>query len=177
MSNYHIEPDPALPSFNRFFSNTPTFPISISFPQDLKVDFDLLQDRSLAVFFGYPWQIAVTRWDLAQISPAYAPFVQGYEDLYWYIKRDMEEMKGTYNENLRAVKYWIDKDRGKIGDPETKVPLARWKTRYEQYGEKIYFQRKSDPDSIVWTVLRRPTAGIPDAAFSAVLRSFRWLRF
>ena len=181
MSNYHTESVPHLPGFNRFYSDVSKFPISICYPSDLHVDLDLYSDHGLAVSFDgdSAWYIAVTRWDVSG-DYAFRSFTQGKEDIYGYVKQDMEIFKDMSRSQhptngIEAVKYWID-DNGIVGNSGTRVPHARWRNRQGQEGQRVYIQRRVDPRSVVWTITRHPVAEsvVPDTAFATVLSSFRF---
>jgi hypothetical protein len=181
MSDYHTESDPNLLGFNRFYSDVSNFPISISYPRDLSVNLDLYNEKGLAVSFdeGSSWYIAVTRWDNSN-DYAFRPFSQGREDIFWYVKQDMEILK-SWNKpqygltGIEAVKYWID-DNGIVGNPATSVPRARWRNPQGQVGQRVYIQRRVDPHAVVWTITRHPVAEsiVPENVFLKLLQSFRF---
>lgn len=182
MSNYHTGSDPYLPGFNRFYSDVSKFPISISYPDDLHVDLDLYSENGLAVSFDgdSAWYVAVTRWDVSD-DYAFRLFVQGKEDIYGYVKQDMEFFKDMSRSQhatngIEAIKYWID-DKGIVGNPGIRVPHAWWRNRQDQEGQRVYIQRRVDPRPVVWTITRHPVAQnlVPDTAFAKVLSSFRFI--
>ncbi len=170
MEDFTLEPDYSLRGFKRYSSTDPRFPLSLSYPEDLDVMYNRVQDTSRFVDFGnYPWQISVTRWDRTE---------EGYNfrgnDLNEFIKQDMNKlMRGPSKVSPLVRRYSME--WALVGERAMKFPRAIYESPAHRHGERVYVLRPYDSPSIIWTIWRNASADLAEDTFKIVLRSLRWL--
>jgi len=194
MEDFTLEPDYSLRGFKRYSSTDPRFPLSLSYPGDLDVMYNCVQDTSPFVDFGRdPWQISVTRWDRTEER-----YNLRGDGLYEFIKQDMNklmrstqyvsalvnryslEWPGQHSSKLGKALFgsaWPENLRGPalVGERAMEVPRAIYESPAHRYGERVYVWRPYDSPSIIWTIWRNAGADLAEDTFKRVLRSLRWL--